>query len=354
MTMSSNPPGLSPSPALVDEAAVARLARFADACASPVSDDDEWIGEYINAEAPDDIRRVLDLLQAAPQQPADPAGAVTRLTMPNGDVLIAEDGTWNKGVTVRDIEGRMASNEEDWELIERYRLDDLFAAYRATLDTPPASVEPDTCPNPRGCPYCAKFGCPRGEGIVTQQPAAEASEGVAVARLQGFVSNAHRRHGDVSAFTLKPDIITALSALQARGQAGGVGITNQDRVREFHETFGVPVLASPRIPLDRVELRLNILDEERRELGEAIEASDIVEVADALTDMAYLIYGTALEFGIDLNACFAEVHRSNMSKLGEDGKPIYREDGKVLKGEAYSPPDLRAALAPLPDQGEEG
>jgi predicted HAD superfamily Cof-like phosphohydrolase len=123
--------------------------------------------------------------------------------------------------------------------------------------------------------------------------------------------------------------------------------TNLDRVREFHETFGVPVMARPCIPADRVTLRLDILDEERRELTTALEAGDVVEVADALTDMAYLIYGTALEFGIDLNACFAEVHRSNMSKLGADGKPIYRDDGKVLKGPNYSPPDLRQALSRL-------
>lgn len=120
--------------------------------------------------------------------------------------------------------------------------------------------------------------------------------------------------------------------------------TNMDRVREFHRMFGIPVLPSPRIPEDRVKMRLEILDEERRELDEALAANDIVEVADALTDMAYLIYGTALEFGIDLNACFVEVHRSNMSKLGADGKPIYREDGKVLKGPGYSPPDLLAAI----------
>lgn len=137
----------------------------------------------------------------------------------------------------------------------------------------------------------------------------------------------------------------AHSEAQPETDGGGEALSNMDRVREFHETFGVPVLASPCIPADRVKLRLDILDEERCELSEALEAGDVVEVADALTDMAYLIYGTALEFGIDLNACFAEVHRSNMSKLGADGKPIYREDGKVMKGPNYSPPDLSAALA---------
>lgn len=121
-------------------------------------------------------------------------------------------------------------------------------------------------------------------------------------------------------------------------------MTNQDKVRQFHLAFGVPVLDISQIT-DRVKLRLDMLDEEREELGEAIAAGDVVEVADALTDIAYLVYGTALEFGIDLDACFAEVHRSNMSKLGADGKPIYREDGKVLKGPNYFKPDLATILA---------
>lgn len=116
--------------------------------------------------------------------------------------------------------------------------------------------------------------------------------------------------------------------------------SNLSKVRTFHEAFGVPILSAPTIPADRVALRLALIDEERQELTEALAAGDIVEVADALTDIAYLVYGTALEFGIDLDACFAEVHRSNMSKLGADGRPIYRDDGKVLKGPNYSRPDL--------------
>lgn len=120
--------------------------------------------------------------------------------------------------------------------------------------------------------------------------------------------------------------------------------SNLSRVREFHKAFAIPVLSAPTIPADRVALRLALIDEERQELTEALEAGDIVEVADALTDIAYLVYGTALEFGIDLDACFAEVHRSNLSKLGGDGLPIYRSDGKVLKGPAYSPPDLAMVL----------
>lgn len=124
--------------------------------------------------------------------------------------------------------------------------------------------------------------------------------------------------------------------------------SNLDLVRDFHTAFDIPILPAPTFPSDeRIEMRLRILDEERGELSEAIADRDLVEVADALTDMAYLVYGTALEFGIDLNPCFREVHRSNMSKLGHDGKPILREDGKVMKGPNYS----RPVLAPLLSSG---
>jgi predicted HAD superfamily Cof-like phosphohydrolase len=83
-----------------------------------------------------------------------------------------------------------------------------------------------------------------------------------------------------------------------------------------------------------------LIAEELGELKEAIRDKDIVEVADALTDLLYVVYGAGHAFGIDLDKCFNEVHRSNMSKLGLDGKPIYREDGKVLKGQNYFDPDL--------------
>ena len=80
------------------------------------------------------------------------------------------------------------------------------------------------------------------------------------------------------------------------------------------------------------------------ELYDAMESKDIVGVADALTDILYVTYGAGHAFGVDLDKCFEEVQRSNMSKLGEDGKPIYRDDGKVMKGENYSPPDLKKCL----------
>ncbi len=87
-----------------------------------------------------------------------------------------------------------------------------------------------------------------------------------------------------------------------------------------------------------------LIKEELQELFVAMAEKDIVEVADALTDILYVTYGAGHAFGIDLDACFREVQRSNMSKLGEDGKPIYREDGKILKGPDYSEPDLKKVL----------
>ena len=95
------------------------------------------------------------------------------------------------------------------------------------------------------------------------------------------------------------------------------------------------------------QLRLDLIDEEVGELHEAVDAGDIVKVADALADIVYVVYGAADTWGIPLDAVVAEVHRSNMTKLGEDGKAIRREDGKVLKGPHYAPPNIvRALLAP--------
>lgn len=121
-------------------------------------------------------------------------------------------------------------------------------------------------------------------------------------------------------------------------------------VAEFHRTFGHPVREGKpsleHMSIERREMRLNLIREEVGELYYALVApGDIVEVADALADLAYVIHGFALEAGIPLNEVITEVHRSNMGKLGADGKPIYREDGKVLKGPDYSPPDIAAVLA---------
>ena len=121
--------------------------------------------------------------------------------------------------------------------------------------------------------------------------------------------------------------------------------TNFDHVREFMTTFGQEVKKTPELPDEETrKLRLELIAEELEELWDAIEDKDLVAIADALTDILYVTYGAGHAFGIDLDECFREVQRSNMSKLGEDGKPIYREDGKVLKGPNYSEPDLKLSL----------
>ena len=121
-----------------------------------------------------------------------------------------------------------------------------------------------------------------------------------------------------------------------------------ERVQIFHETYGLPVKNSPDISDARINaLRVNLLAEELDELKEALEAGDMVEVLDALTDLQYVMDGAYLSFGLQhlKETAFAEVQRSNMSKLGEDGKPIVRpEDGKILKGPNYSPPDIAQFL----------
>lgn len=116
-------------------------------------------------------------------------------------------------------------------------------------------------------------------------------------------------------------------------------------VRQFHEAFGVPVQDEPALPHnDRRSLRRNLLREEYREYTESELANDLIGIADALADMAYIIYGTALEYGIDLDAVLAEVHRSNMAKLGHGGKAIRRADGKILKPAGWTPPDIAGAM----------
>jgi predicted HAD superfamily Cof-like phosphohydrolase len=121
--------------------------------------------------------------------------------------------------------------------------------------------------------------------------------------------------------------------------------TNFNKVNVFMDAFGQEVKRSPEFPdLDTVALRYELIKEELQELFVAMAEKDMVEVADALTDILYVTYGAGHAFGIDLDACFREVQRSNMSKLGEDGKPIYREDGKILKGPDYSEPDLKKVL----------
>jgi len=117
--------------------------------------------------------------------------------------------------------------------------------------------------------------------------------------------------------------------------------SNFELVKEFMITFGQECKSSPTFPNEKIiALRESLIDEEFTEYQQAIMDRDIVEVADALTDMLYVIYGAGASFGIDLDACFKEVHASNMSKLDDDGKVLYREDGKIMKSSRYFEPDL--------------
>ena len=119
-------------------------------------------------------------------------------------------------------------------------------------------------------------------------------------------------------------------------------MTNFLKVKEFMKTFGQEILNKPNFPNNKiVKLRLDLIKEELSELEEAIKNNDLVEVADALTDILYVTHGAGHAFGIDLDSCFDEVQRSNMSKLDTNGNPIYNEHGKVLKGPNYFEPNLK-------------
>ncbi len=123
-------------------------------------------------------------------------------------------------------------------------------------------------------------------------------------------------------------------------------MTNFESVRKFMETFGQEIKKKAEFPDIKItELRYALIKEELGELKEAIENKDIKEVADALTDILYVTYGAGHAFGINLDKCFEEVQNSNMSKLGLDGKPIYNEMGKVMKGPKYFKPDLSKFVA---------
>ena len=118
-------------------------------------------------------------------------------------------------------------------------------------------------------------------------------------------------------------------------------MSNFQSVKLFMQTFGQEVKSKSEFPSERItKLRYNLIKEELDEFGEAIKNKDLKEVADSLTDILYVTYGAGHAFGINLDKCFEEVQKSNMSKLGEDGKPIYNEQGKVMKGPKYFKPDL--------------
>ena len=124
--------------------------------------------------------------------------------------------------------------------------------------------------------------------------------------------------------------------------------SNFEKVGDFMEAFGQNVEMEPTWPdFNTRELRLELIQEELDELSDAVADRDMIQIADALTDLLYVVYGAGHSFGIDLDECFEEVHRSNMSKLGENGRPIHREDGKVLKGPGYFEPDLEGILGAL-------
>ena len=123
-------------------------------------------------------------------------------------------------------------------------------------------------------------------------------------------------------------------------------MTNFKSVKKFMKTFGQEIKEKASFPDDKITaLRYDLIKEELGELREAMDKKDIKEVADALTDILYVTYGAGHAFGIDLDKCFEEVQNSNMSKLGSDGKPIYNDKGKVMKGPNYFKPDLEKFVA---------
>ena len=119
-------------------------------------------------------------------------------------------------------------------------------------------------------------------------------------------------------------------------------MSNFEDVKNFMITFGQEVKDKPKFPNDKIkQLRYDLIKEELDELEKAMKTNNLKEIADALTDILYVTYGAGHAYGIDLDKCFTEVQRSNMSKLGKDGKPIYNEKGKVMKGPGFFEPNLK-------------
>ena len=119
-------------------------------------------------------------------------------------------------------------------------------------------------------------------------------------------------------------------------------MSNFEDVKKFMGTFGQIVRTKPQFPDDKtMQLRFDLIKEELNELEYAMKIKNLKEIADALTDILYVTYGAGYSYGIDLDKCFKEVQRANMSKLGTDGKPIYNEKGKVMKGPNYSEPNIK-------------
>ena len=119
-------------------------------------------------------------------------------------------------------------------------------------------------------------------------------------------------------------------------------MSNFEDVKTFMKTFGQIVRTKPQFPDEKtMQLRYDLIKEELNELEQAMKSKDLKEIADALTDILYVTYGAGFAYGIDLDKCFKEVQRANMSKLGKEGKPIFNEKGKVMKGPNYSEPNLK-------------
>jgi len=119
-------------------------------------------------------------------------------------------------------------------------------------------------------------------------------------------------------------------------------MSNFEDVKKFMQTFGQTVITKPQFPDEKtMQLRYDLIKEELKELELAMKTKNLKEIADALTDILYVTYGAGYAYGIDLDKCFKEVQRANMSKLGEDGIPIYNEKGKVMKGPNYIEPNLK-------------
>ena len=119
-------------------------------------------------------------------------------------------------------------------------------------------------------------------------------------------------------------------------------MSNFEDVKKFMATFGQMVRTKPQFPDEKtMQLRYDLIKEELNELEQAMKTKDLKEIADALTDILYVTYGAGYAYGINLDRCFKEVQRANMSKLGTDGKPIYNDKGKVMKGPNYSEPNLK-------------
>ena len=119
-------------------------------------------------------------------------------------------------------------------------------------------------------------------------------------------------------------------------------MSNFEDVKKFMKTFGQTIRTKPQFPDNKtMQLRFDLIKEELNELENAMNSKNLVEIADALTDILYVTYGAGFAYGIDLDKCFKEVQRANMSKLGDDGKPIFNDKGKVMKGPNYSQPNLK-------------